>query len=137
MKTYYVVAIEDNSTDQILLERVFEKEIKACTFQLISSYEDLLAALQEHNFIVSQPDLLLLDIKLKGISGLDILEYIRNKEVFNKMPIVMFSSSVQKVDLEKAYELGANSYLEKPKTYPELKETIKTITNYWLHFNKR
>ncbi|MAQ75650.1 MAG: response regulator, partial [Aquimarina sp.] len=101
------------------------------------SYEDLLAALQEHNFIVSQPDLLLLDIKLKGISGLDILEYIRNKEVFNKMPIVMFSSSVQKVDLEKAYELGANSYLEKPKTYPELKETIKTITNYWLHFNKR
>ena len=137
MKTYYVVAIEDNSTDQMLLKRVFEKEIKDCTLQLISSYEDLLKSIQETNFILNQPDLLLLDIKLKGISGLDILEYIRNKEVFSKMPIVMFSSSVQKIDVERAYELGANSYLEKPKTYPELKETIKTITNYWLHFNKR
>ena len=137
MKTYYVVAIEDNSTDQMLLKRVFEKEIKDCTLQLISSYEDLLKSIQETNFILNQPDLLLLDIKLKGISGLDILEYIRNKEAFSKMPIVMFSSSVQKIDVERAYELGANSYLEKPKTYPELKETIKTITNYWLHFNKR
>ena len=137
MKKYYVVAIEDNSTDQLLLNRIFEKEIKDCNFQLISSYEDLLISIQENNFILNQPDLLLLDIKLKGISGLDILEYIRNKEVFNKMPIVMFSSSIQKIDVERAYTLGANSYLEKPKTYPELKETIKIVTNYWLHFNKR
>ena len=137
MKSYFVVAIEDNNTDQVLLQRVFEREIKDCTFQLISSYDDLLTSIKETNFILNQPDLLLLDIKLRGISGLDILEYIRNKDVFNKMPIVMFSSSIQNIDLEKAYDLGANSYLEKPKTYPELKETIKTITNYWLHFNKR
>lgn len=137
MKPYSILFVEDNASDILLYKRVFDKEVENCHLFSVSTYDEYIELFKSEKFIRNQPDLVLLDIKLRGVSGLTILQEIKENSIFDKIPVVIFSSSIERSDLEKSYKYGVNSYLEKPKTYPELKEAIKTITRYWLHYNKR
>ena len=137
MKSFSILFVEDNANDILLYKRVFDKEISNCHFRAVSTYDEYKELFRNESFIMNQPDLLLLDIKLREVSGLTILKEIKGDRIFEKIPVVIFSSSIERKDLETAYQYGANSYLEKPKTYVELKEVLKIISNYWLHLNKR
>jgi CheY-like chemotaxis protein len=77
------------------------------------------------------PGLVLLDLKLPEIPGLEVLKWIREHSVFDDLPVIVFSSSNQEFDVENAYRLGANAYLVKP-AYRELLELVRRIKLYWL-----
>ena len=82
-----------------------------------------------------RPHLILLDLRLPKIDGLEVLKEIRNSEL-NGIPVVILSSSEADVDLKKAYKLGASSYLVKPVDFDKFAKLMDDIGYYWLCWNK-
>lgn len=82
------------------------------------------------------PRLLLLDLKMPKINGLQVLEKIKSNEVTRTIPVVVLSSSNQDTDIEACYKLGANSYVVKPVEFDCYTKTVKEVSNYWLTHNQ-
>ncbi len=80
---------------------------------------------------------MLLDLKLPRKSGIEVLEWIRSQPGLKRIPVVMFTSSKQPVDINRAYDLGVNAYLVKPVNFDGLVELIKTLDAFWLRMNER
>ncbi len=78
------------------------------------------------------PSLVLLDLKLPKISGFEVLSWIRKNPVMNRLPVVVLTGSAEDGDIERAYNLGANSYLVKPFEMEDLRALVKSINAYWV-----
>ena len=81
------------------------------------------------------PACILLDIKLPTISGLELLSWIRKQPHLRRVPVIMFTSSLLPGDINKAYDLGANSYLIKPSKLDSLIELVRMVDLYWIRTN--
>lgn len=81
------------------------------------------------------PQLVLLDLKLPKIDGLDVLRRIRSDERTRLLPVVILTSSVEERDLMEGYRLGANSYVRKPVDFVEFAEAVRQLGLYWLILN--
>lgn len=82
------------------------------------------------------PALVLLDLKMPGRSGFDVLGWIRASEAWKRLPVVILSASTSPEDVSEAYRLGANSFLIKPSSIQELGELLGAFKGYWLRFNE-
>jgi CheY-like chemotaxis protein len=83
------------------------------------------------------PCVILLDIKLPRRSGFEVLEWIRSQEsTLKRVPVIMLTSSNHHIDVNKAYELGVNSYLVKPSNSSELEQLVSTFRAYWVELNQ-
>ena len=82
------------------------------------------------------PVLVLLDLRLPKVDGMDVLRHARNDEVWKQVPIVIMTTSRESADLEAAYRLGVNSYIVKPVDFQTFTEVVKTIKVYWLLTNE-
>jgi CheY-like chemotaxis protein len=78
------------------------------------------------------PQLLLLDLKMQPVSGFDVLPWVRQQPRFQRLPIVMCSTSGFPPDVDRAYQLGANSFVLKPTNFSELVNTLGHLANFWL-----
>lgn len=83
------------------------------------------------------PVFVLLDLKMPRRSGLEVLEWVKDRAGLKRIPIVVLTSSKNDADVNKAYELGANSYLVKPVSFEGLIELVKSLHLYWLVLNER
>jgi two-component system, response regulator len=83
------------------------------------------------------PALILLDIRLPRIDGLEVLRRLREDENWSTAPIVILTSSQEEEDLFRSYELGANSYVRKPINFAEFSEAVGEVGLYWLLINER
>ncbi len=83
-----------------------------------------------------QPKVVLLDIKLPKVDGLEVLRALKADERTRRIPVVMVTSSREDPDLKAAYELGANSYVVKPVEYEQFQEAMSRISQYWLSINQ-
>ncbi len=84
---------------------------------------------------MAPPDILILDLKLPGKSGFEILEWVRGQDQLSHIPVIILSSSSQNKDILKSYRLGANSYLVKPVNHSDLINMVKSIKDYWFDIN--
>lgn len=82
------------------------------------------------------PKIVLLDIKLPKVTGFEVLQKLKSDHTTKKIPVIIFTSSNERQDLELAYQLGANSYLVKPDKYQKLKELVQYLGKYWLDLNE-
>ena len=82
------------------------------------------------------PVVLLLDIKMPRMDGIEVLQAIRTDPALKTLPVVMLTSSREKTDLKRSYELGANAYVVKPVNFAEYKETIKNVGKFWAVINE-
>lgn len=81
------------------------------------------------------PRIILLDLKLPKISGLEVLAKIRKNKATKKIPVIILTTSNTTKEINKAYELGANSYIVKPVDFDKFLETVKNIGMYWMLVN--
>ena len=137
-----ILVVEDKSTDVILIRRAFDKAKLANPLQVVSDgdaaveYLSGVDAYQDRSQF-PLPILMLLDLKLPRRTGLEVLEWLRKQETLRRLPVVMLTSSQHDRDINKAYDLGVNSYLVKPVEFDGLLEMLKTVNMYWLMMNER
>lgn len=82
------------------------------------------------------PCLILLDLNLPGISGKELLRWLRGSRRFDATPVVMLTTSGAREDIAACYALGANSYVVKPVCFEEFRRVLRTIQTYWLEINQ-
>ena len=142
MNERLVLLIEDDPADVRLIQRAFRKlDIPVPMFRLTNG-DDAVAYLSgnapyENRAAYPMPNVLLLDIKLPRRSGFEVLEWVRRqKSNLRRLPVIMLTSSRHSADINRAYDLGANSYLAKPETTSDLEELASGFESYWLSLNE-
>lgn len=88
------------------------------------------------NRLIDRPALVLLDIKMPRMDGFEVLEQMRTHEQCRTIPVVIFSSSREAVDLARAYGSGANGYVVKPLSFPQYNAALRAIRAFWVSFNE-
>jgi CheY-like chemotaxis protein len=137
-----ILLAEDNPDDVFLIQRAFRKANLACPMQVVEDGEAAVAYLTGQGSYIDRnfhplPGLMLLDLKMPRKSGLEILEWVRQQPGLKRLPIVVLTSSKESTDINRAYDLGVNSYLIKPVSFDALLEMVKTLGLYWMTFNQR
>lgn len=128
----HVLAVEDESADAEFIERIGSQSPLAATFRLLRSAEEARVYLggEEPYNDRSQfpvPDLVLLDLKLRRMSGLDLLRWIRQTPSLRAMPVVVLSGTANATDLNRAYELGIDGYIVKSVDLKGLAATLSGV----------
>lgn len=82
------------------------------------------------------PSLVLLDLKLPVVGGLEVLKQMREDSVTELVPVVVLSSSKEQCDVQSSYRLGANSYVQKPVNFEEFVRAVRQLGTYWLGLNE-
>ncbi|HVU34838.1 MAG TPA: response regulator [Opitutaceae bacterium] len=135
-----ILLAEDDETDVLLLERALkEAGIPNPLRVVVDGQEavDYLSALQHAPSPGDRsPALLILDLKMPRMTGLDVLGWVRAQPGLACLPVMMFSSSSHQLDIERAYALGANAFVVKAPSTSERIEFARFIKS-WLHFNQR
>jgi CheY-like chemotaxis protein len=130
-----VLLVEDDTNDVLLVRRAFRKAGLTARIEVVSDGEaavDYLARAQTQG----GPGLVLLDLKLPRRPGLEVLGWLRDQPGLRRLPVVVLTSSRESADINRAYDLGANSFLVKPVGFAELLEMVKTLDVYWLQLNE-
>ncbi len=86
--------------------------------------------------ISKKPKIIILDMKMPKVGGLEVLEKIRANELTQKIPVVMLTSSKEDPDIEKCYELGGNSYIVKPVVFDDFMKAVSLLGLYWVLHNQ-
>jgi two-component system response regulator len=132
-----VVIVEDNADDRMLLARAFKKAGVEVPLRFALDGEQALAVLSEATLASGpRPVVVLLDLQLPRLSGFEVLDWIKRHDALRRVPVIILTSSREPVDLERAYDLGANSYLVKPARPEALLEMVERIEAYWLNLNE-
>jgi two-component system response regulator len=134
-----ILLVEDNPDDAQLTLHVFQKSNISNRVQVVEDGADALDFLFHTGPYVNQegtPRVVLLDLKLPKVSGLEVLRQIRSDPRTCKMPVVVLTSSREDVDIEACYELGVNSYIVKPVDFAQFGESVRQLGLYWLMLNR-
>lgn len=132
-----ILLVEDNPMDLDLTLRAFAKRKFSNSIQVARDGEEALAFLPRWAAGEAMPAVILLDINLPKVNGLDVLRQIKSNEQFRRIPVVMLTSSREHSDLKAAYDLGVNSYIEKPVSFSKFIEVAGQIEIYWCVLNER
>lgn len=139
--TVDILLIEDNPLDAELITRALRKQNIINPIIILDDGTEALDLLfcrgiYSNRSVLSLPKVILLDLKLPKTSGLEILKEIRSKDSTHFIPVVIVTSSREDPDIEKAYELGANSYVIKPISSDAFIDTMSKLGLYWLLVNQ-
>lgn len=136
-----ILLVEDDYNDILLIQRAFRKANIQQPMNMVSNGDEAIAYLnREGEYADTQtypiPKLVLLDLKLPRRSGLEVLEWINQQPVLKRLLIVVLTSSRENSDLDRAYNLGANSYLVKPVNFQDFVKLIELVDTYWFNLNQ-
>lgn len=131
-----ILLIEDNPMDIDLTQRAFAAQHLSNPVVVLRDGQEALDYLSEWTKDSPLPLVILLDLKLPKVHGLVVLRAIKENSVFHKLPVVVLTSSKEDVDIDNAYELGANSYIVKPVDFDNFMEVANQIEIYWLAINQ-
>ena len=133
-ETPEILLVEDDPVDVRLFSRALSKAKPDVRLDVLGDGQTVIDQLLEDSAAVL-PKLIVLDIKLPKVFGLDVLARLKADERTRPVPVIMMSSSTQERDIKRAYELGANGYISKPGTFGELSELMQHVVGYWLRHN--
>ncbi|MFK8010354.1 MAG: response regulator [Saprospiraceae bacterium] len=128
-----ILIAEDNLADLELIKSAFEEINLFAEITIVKDGQELLDFFEKDN--IEDLGLVLLDLNLPKIDGMDILKKFYTDEVLKKIPIVVFTSSNDYDKIITCYEYGANACIKKPEDIAEFSKIIRAITNFWLEIN--
>lgn len=141
MKDKVILLVEDNPRDEALTRRALTKS--NIVNEVVVARDgvealDYLFGTGTHagRDMTVMPQLILLDLKLPKLDGLQVLQRVRADERTKRLPVVIFTSSSEEEDMIKSYDLGANSYVRKPVDFEQFLEATKQLGLYWLVLNE-
>ncbi len=135
---YNILLVEDNEDHAELIIQVLEEEGRVHQIYWVKDGQEALDYLfqrctEPKN---SVPALILLDLKLPKVNGLEVLKEIKENDVLQVIPVVMLTTSNRNEEISSAYRLGVNSYVTKPVKFEEYYEKIKSLEHFWLKTNQ-
>lgn len=131
-----ILLVEDNPVDLDLTLRAFSARKLTNPIQIARDGEEALAFIEKWEKGDAVPVVILLDLKLPKINGLEVLEVIKKHPIFRTIPVVVLTTSSESADVKTSYELGANSYILKPVDFDKFIEVARQIELYWSVLNK-
>jgi two-component system, response regulator len=136
-----ILLVEDNPDDELLTLRALTKNNILNEVVVARDGLEALRILhrpdsEPENESPPPPEIVLLDLKLPKIDGLEVLRRIRSDERTKHMPVIVLTSSKEQRDIIESYQLGANSYIRKPVDFEQFIEAVRTLGLYWLVLNE-
>ena len=137
-----VLLVEDNPMDVALTQDAFHLKLPEVELRVARNGRSALDYLLGNDQYTDRelhplPDLVLLDLKMPGISGHDVLREVKSNAALKLIPMIVLSSSNVEKDIRQSYALGANSYLVKPIVFDEFLDVVRKIGENWLTINCR
>ena len=140
-KTIDILLVEDNPDDAELALYALRRNHLANHIQIVNDGIEALNFLfgkeEYENQGFHHPKLVLLDIKMPKLNGLEVLKAIRENPQTAGIPVVILTTSKEESDLVESYRLGANSYIVKPVNFNQFSEVVRQLGLYWLTLNER
>jgi CheY-like chemotaxis protein len=135
-----ILVAHDNEDDVFLLRRAFGKAGLRNPVRVVRDGEQTLAYLRGEGEYADRarfpfPGLVLLDVKMPRLNGMEVLEAIRQNPRLNRLVVIVLSSSAQEADVDRAFDLQVNSYLVKPDRPEAMAEIVRRLKSYWLAVN--
>jgi len=130
-KKAHIMLVEDNISDQVMVERALEDGKIACDLSILNNGRQALDKLHEMVKLEQLPDLVLMDINMPLMDGKQTLQAIRATASLRHLPIVMLTTSNRDKDVLESYQLGVNAYLTKPVLESAFIHTIRQLENFW------
>lgn len=139
-REFEILIVEDDPNDAELIKRALRKHNLANKLVLLKDGAEALDFLFGQGGFAQmddgKPRVILLDLKLPKVNGIEVLRRIKSEERTNKIPVVILTSSREERDLKDAYDLGVNSYVTKPIQFDEFAKVVSELGMYWLLLNK-
>jgi two-component system, response regulator len=141
MKSKTILLVEDNPSDIELTRRAFEKSRIANELVIAEDGQEALEYLFDVDPLTGLgrnelPALVLLDLKLPKVDGLQVLHRIRTDDRTSRLPVVILTTSNEEQDVGQSYDLGANSYIRKPVDFKQFSAAVQHLGLYWLVMNE-
>jgi len=136
-----ILLVDDSDDDCTLMRRAFAKSHVLNPVLAVHSGQEAIDYLSGTGKYANRaeyplPALILLDIKMPGLSGLDVLRWVRSQPGLRTLRVVMLTTSSDLRDMNSAYQLGANSFLTKPVDFERFVEVTRALSGYWLWMDK-
>ncbi len=136
-----LLLVEDDPNDIFLIERAFRRANFNHRIRNVKDGDEAVIYLEGQSCYADRetnplPALILLDLKLPRRSGLEVLEWLKQQPKLKRIPVVILTSSQENIDVDRAYDLGVNSYLIKPVAFNALQEMMQALNSYWLNYNQ-
>jgi CheY-like chemotaxis protein len=136
-----VLIAEDDPSDAFFLKRAFVLAGIPAVLDFVGDGQEAIDYLEGEDKYSNReaypiPDLMLLDLKMPRLDGFDVLGWVRRQPGLRRLLVTILTSSDQPQDINRAYDLGANSYLLKPHGAEQLSDLVKHVQRYWLELNR-
>lgn len=136
MREGVIVLVEDNPDDVALALRAFKRNDIRSRVVVARDGAEALEYLFSEESLKEPPQVVLLDLKLPKLDGLEVLKKLKHNPKTRLFPVVILTGSKEEEDLAASYGLGANSYIRKPVEFERFSQTIKKLACYWLALNE-
>jgi len=136
-----ILIVEDNPNDAEMALRALKKNNLTNNVLVVIDGEEALDFIFHKNKFVNrdgfnQPKIILLDLKLPKVDGLEVLKELKNNEETKMIPVIVLTSSKEESDILESYKLGVNSYIVKPVDFDKFVEAVRQLGLYWLLLNE-
>ncbi|MCP9236746.1 response regulator [Lewinella sp. JB7] len=131
-----ILLAEDDTTDAEFFQRALSRLDSPPELVWCKSGTEAYLGLTGQDDASALPRLAILDIKMPGMNGLELLEKIKSDERTKNLPVIIMSSSDEPQDIARAYDCGANGYLVKPNRFQDLRDLVGSIHTFWIKTNR-
>lgn len=134
MNRHFLMVAEDDADDRYLMQTALDETGFTEQVSFVDNGVELihhLETINEHNGNTPFPRLIILDLNMPKMDGREVLKKIKSHEIFRSIPVVVFSTTKNQLEVQRCYDLGANTYIVKPTSYDRLVETIREVCTYW------
>ncbi len=136
MNKPFILIAEDDADDRYLLKAALEESGITGEVAYVENGVEVINYLElisKETGKLNYPKFILLDLNMPKMDGREVLKKIKSNDLFRKIPVIVFSTTKNQMEVKRCYDLGANTYVVKPVSYDTLVETIRNICAYWFN----